>query len=161
MGRSGFGGAPADAGMKLYVGGLHFSITSEQLHALFAPFGEIEKVDLHTEGSTGQSKGYGFVHFKRASNTTSSLVVVAVAAVVAVVVVVVVAVAAVVAVVVVAVVVVVVAVVVVVVVAVELTAHYPLRTTHCPLPTAHCPLPTSHYRRPTARSASTRWTASS
>ena len=30
--------------MKLYVGGLHFSITSEQLHALFAPFGEIDKV---------------------------------------------------------------------------------------------------------------------
>ena len=49
--------------MKLYVGGLHFSITGEQLHALFAPFGEIDKVDLHTEGSTGQSKGYGFVQF--------------------------------------------------------------------------------------------------
>ena len=32
--------------MKLYVGGLHFSITSEQLHALFAPFGAIDKVDL-------------------------------------------------------------------------------------------------------------------
>ena len=31
--------------MKLYVGGLHFSITSEQLQALFAPFGEIDKVD--------------------------------------------------------------------------------------------------------------------
>ena len=54
--------------MKLYVGGLHFSITGEQLHALFAPFGEIDKVDLHTEGSTGQSKGYGFVHFKLASD---------------------------------------------------------------------------------------------
>ena len=45
FGRGGFGNAPADVGMKLYVGGLHFSITSEQLHALFAPFGEIEKVD--------------------------------------------------------------------------------------------------------------------
>lgn len=63
-----FGSAPAEAGMKLYVGGLHFSITSEQLHALFAPFGEIDKVDLHTEGSTGQSKGYGFVHFKQAAD---------------------------------------------------------------------------------------------
>ena len=25
-------------------------------------------MDLHTEGSTGQSKGYGFVHFKLASD---------------------------------------------------------------------------------------------
>ena len=47
---------------------LPISPPGEQLHALFAPFGEIDKVDLHTEGSTGQSKGYGFVHFKLASD---------------------------------------------------------------------------------------------
>ena len=69
--------------MKLYVGGLHFSITSEQLHALFAPFGVIDKVDLHTEGSTGQSKGFGFVHFRQVSNSTRRLVVVVAVAVVA------------------------------------------------------------------------------
>lgn len=55
-------------GMKLYVGGLHFSITSDQLEALFAPFGDLTKVDLHMDTATGTSKGFGFVHFRHAED---------------------------------------------------------------------------------------------
>ncbi|MCK4966458.1 RNA-binding protein [bacterium] len=40
---------------KLYVGNLSYKVTSEQLEALFAPFGEIVSVNI-IEG-----KGFGFV----------------------------------------------------------------------------------------------------
>ena len=63
------GGAIHDTavnGLKVYVGGLHYSITEAQLEELFAAFGAVESCDLKTEGD-GTSKGYGFVHFKDAN----------------------------------------------------------------------------------------------
>jgi RNA-binding protein 39 len=49
---------------KVYVGGLAPSVTNEQLFALFAPFGELEKVALQMEASTGVSKGFAFLSFR-------------------------------------------------------------------------------------------------
>ena len=43
-------------GAKLYVGGLHYDITEDQLREIFTPFGELTKVVLHHEPG-GQSKG--------------------------------------------------------------------------------------------------------
>eukprot|EP00316_Scyphosphaera_apsteinii_P008681 CAMPEP_0119310230 /NCGR_PEP_ID=MMETSP1333-20130426/18301_1 /TAXON_ID=418940 /ORGANISM="Scyphosphaera apsteinii, Strain RCC1455" /LENGTH=443 /DNA_ID=CAMNT_0007314381 /DNA_START=39 /DNA_END=1370 /DNA_ORIENTATION=- len=54
-------------GLKLYVGGLHYDISEEQLRALFSPFGPLDKVDLHREAG-GESKGFGFIHFKNAAD---------------------------------------------------------------------------------------------
>lgn len=45
---------------RLYVGNIHFSITEEDLRSVFAPFGELEFVQLQKE-EAGRSKGYGFV----------------------------------------------------------------------------------------------------
>merc|ERR1712087_332596 len=57
----------AGDGLKLYVGGLHYDISEEQLRALFSPFGSLDRVDLHRE-TGGESKGFGFVHFKNAAD---------------------------------------------------------------------------------------------
>lgn len=53
---------------RLYVGSLHFSLTDENVKAVFEPFGEIEYVDLHREPGTGKSKGFCFIQFKRAED---------------------------------------------------------------------------------------------
>jgi len=50
---------------RLYVGSLHFDLTAEDLKQVFAPFGEIEFVDLHREPLTGKSKGFCFVQCVR------------------------------------------------------------------------------------------------
>lgn len=46
---------------RLYVGSLHFDLTADDVKQVFAPFGEIEFVDLHRDSMTGKSKGFCFV----------------------------------------------------------------------------------------------------
>ena len=46
---------------KIYVGGLPFSATDEDLTDLFAPYGTIVSARVVTDRSTGQSRGFGFV----------------------------------------------------------------------------------------------------
>jgi RNA recognition motif-containing protein len=48
-------------GKKLYVGNLSYSVTEEQLRALFEEAGEISEVTIITDRDTGRSKGFGFV----------------------------------------------------------------------------------------------------
>ena len=54
-------------GAKLYVGGLHYDITEDQLREIFTPFGELTKVVLHRE-SSGQSKGCAVTRSRRAGS---------------------------------------------------------------------------------------------
>ena len=54
-------GVNANTAARLYVGNLHFELTSENLKEVFEPFGEVEYVDLHREPGTGKSKGFCFV----------------------------------------------------------------------------------------------------
>ena len=58
---------------RLYVGSLHFSLTDEDVKAVFEPFGEIEYVDLHREPGTGKSKGFCFLQFKRPEDAKNAL----------------------------------------------------------------------------------------
>lgn len=46
---------------KIFVGGLAFSTTEDELRNLFAPFGEIETVQIVTDRYTQKSRGFGFV----------------------------------------------------------------------------------------------------
>jgi len=46
---------------KLYVGGLPYSITDEQLHELFAAHGTVESAKVITDRYTDRSRGFGFV----------------------------------------------------------------------------------------------------
>ena len=68
------GGATTSNGVpfhRLYVGNIHFSITEEDLRAVFEPFGELEYVQLQKDDS-GRSKGYGFVQYVCPAALTSS-----------------------------------------------------------------------------------------
>lgn len=54
--------------MNLYVGNLSYSVTSEELEEMFAPFGNIVSAKVITNGHNGRSKGFGFVEFSEPSS---------------------------------------------------------------------------------------------
>lgn len=47
--------------MKLYVGGLPYSTSEEELTELFAPFGTITSTSIISDRMSGRPKGFGFV----------------------------------------------------------------------------------------------------
>lgn len=47
--------------MKLYVGGLAYSITDKELEELFAEQGKVDSAVVIKDRDSGQSKGFGFV----------------------------------------------------------------------------------------------------
>jgi len=60
-------------GATLYVGSLHFNLTESDIKQVFEPFGALDFVDLHKDPMTGRSKGYAFVHYKRADDAKMAL----------------------------------------------------------------------------------------
>lgn len=46
---------------KLYVGGLAYSVTDDQLQKLFASHGTVESAKVVTDKFTDRSRGFGFV----------------------------------------------------------------------------------------------------
>jgi len=48
---------------KLYVGSLPYTVTDEELGALFAQFGQVTSAIVIKNKFTGRSKGFGFVEF--------------------------------------------------------------------------------------------------
>ncbi len=46
---------------KLYVGGLPYSVTDEQLHEVFSAHGTVESAKVVTDRFTDASRGFGFV----------------------------------------------------------------------------------------------------
>ena len=46
---------------KLYVGGLAYSITDEQLQQYFTAHGKVESAKVIVDRDSGRSRGYGFV----------------------------------------------------------------------------------------------------
>ena len=51
---------------KLYVGNLPFSATEDTVRALFAAYGNVEKVALINDRETGRPRGFGFVEMSSA-----------------------------------------------------------------------------------------------
>jgi RNA recognition motif-containing protein len=49
---------------KLHVGNLSYDTTEDQLRQLFAEVGPVVSVNMITDRSTGQSKGFGFVEME-------------------------------------------------------------------------------------------------
>jgi RNA recognition motif-containing protein len=47
--------------MNMYVGNLSYSVTEDDLKALFSEFGEVESVNVIKDKFSGRSKGFGFV----------------------------------------------------------------------------------------------------
>ncbi len=48
-------------GRKLYVGNLGYDVSGPDLEQLFADHGTVDSVNVITDRSTGQSKGFAFV----------------------------------------------------------------------------------------------------
>ena len=46
---------------NIFVGNLNFRTTEDEVRALFAAYGNVERVNLITDRETGQSRGFGFV----------------------------------------------------------------------------------------------------
>lgn len=47
--------------MKIYVGGLPYQVTDEQLAQVFAAYGDIQSAKVIIDRESGRSKGFGFV----------------------------------------------------------------------------------------------------
>ncbi len=55
------------AAMKLYVGGLAYSVTEKELEDAFAELGTVTSVAIIKDRDSGQSKGFGFVEMEEAA----------------------------------------------------------------------------------------------
>lgn len=49
---------------KLFVGGLPYSVTDDELNELFAPFGAVTSAKVIIDRETNRSKGFGFVEME-------------------------------------------------------------------------------------------------
>ena len=49
---------------EIYVGNLRFDMTMDEVRELFAPFGAIYSVDLHTERAPDKPHAYAFVEME-------------------------------------------------------------------------------------------------
>lgn len=47
--------------MKLYVGNLPWSTTSQDLESLFGEYGSVQSANVISDRETGRSRGFGFV----------------------------------------------------------------------------------------------------
>lgn len=47
--------------MNIFVGNMAFSMTEQDLRALFAPYGVVDRVNIITDRETGRPRGFGFV----------------------------------------------------------------------------------------------------
>jgi len=64
-------GVPVTTGMpkrieaqKVYVGSVDRNVTQAQLYTIFSQFGDLDKVTLQIDTSTGMSKGFAFLSYK-------------------------------------------------------------------------------------------------
>ena len=60
-------------GSKLYVGGLPYSATEQQLSDLFAAHGTVASARVITDKFTGQSRGFGFVEMSSDSEAKAAI----------------------------------------------------------------------------------------
>src|ERR1700745_2517558 len=59
--------------MKLYVGNLSFSTSSQDLQELFAQAGTVESASVVEDRETGRSRGFGFVEMASAGEGNAAI----------------------------------------------------------------------------------------
>src|SRR3954463_228168 len=60
-------------GSKIYVGGLPYSTTDQQLQELFSPHGSVASAKVITDKFTGQSRGFGFVEMSTPEEANAAI----------------------------------------------------------------------------------------
>ncbi|HEX9742740.1 MAG TPA: RNA-binding protein [Nitrospiraceae bacterium] len=60
-------------GSKIYVGGLPYSTTEEELSSLFAAHGAVQSAKIITDKFTGKSRGFGFVEMATAEEAQKAI----------------------------------------------------------------------------------------
>ena len=60
-------------GSKIYVGGLPYAATEQQLSDLFAQHGAVESARVITDKFTGQSRGFGFVEMSASEDAQKAI----------------------------------------------------------------------------------------
>ena len=59
--------------MNIYVGKLPYSVTEDDLRAMFVEFGQLEEVKIIKDKFSGQSKGFGFVEMPSNSEADQAI----------------------------------------------------------------------------------------
>ncbi len=60
-------------GSKIYVGGLPYSTTEQELSSLFAAHGAVQSAKIITDKFTGKSRGFGFVEMATADEAQKAI----------------------------------------------------------------------------------------
>lgn len=60
-------------GAKIYVGGLPYATTEQQLSELFSAHGTVASARIITDKFTGQSRGFGFVEMSSESEAQAAI----------------------------------------------------------------------------------------
>lgn len=58
---------------KVYVGGLSYSVTDQQLRDLFSAHGSVESANVITDRDTDRSRGFGFVELGTQEEAQSAI----------------------------------------------------------------------------------------
>ena len=58
---------------KLYVGGLPYSTTDDELKDIFTPFGTVESAVIINDKMSGRSKGFGFVEMSNKDEADAAI----------------------------------------------------------------------------------------
>jgi len=64
--------APAEPNQKLFIGGLAWAATDEDLNEAFAAFGSVVSASVVKYPDTGRSKGFGFVEYSTVEEATKA-----------------------------------------------------------------------------------------
>ena len=59
--------------VKLFVGGLSWNTTSDELRAAFARFGSVQDATVIMDRTTGRSRGFGFVTFENVADAAEAV----------------------------------------------------------------------------------------
>lgn len=59
--------------MKIYVGNLSYSTTSEDLRALFEEFGSVDSAEVVMDRNTNRSRGFGFAEMSNSEEAKAAI----------------------------------------------------------------------------------------
>ncbi|WP_422928757.1 RNA recognition motif domain-containing protein [Singulisphaera sp. PoT] len=59
--------------MMIYVGNLDYAVESEELRALFDPFGAVTLAEVQVKSRTGQSRGFGMVEMPNEAEAKAAI----------------------------------------------------------------------------------------